>query len=153
MIDYQLKKDIQLYNRLPIQYDNPSLSVIIRKKQTHMELAQYLHASCFSPVQSTFVKAIKNKHFKTWPGLTEQLINKHLPTSIATVQGHIHQQRQNLQSTKSIVPINNNLKSIHKKFIDSNQKAQQEQSIADDYNNESQLCNFPPVEQPNKKTN
>ena len=25
-----------------------------------MELAQYLHAACYSPVQSTFIKAIKN---------------------------------------------------------------------------------------------
>ena len=78
---------------------NPSMSVIIQKKKTHMELAQYLHAACFSPVRSTFLKAIKNNHFQSWPGLTPDLITKHLPTSVATVQGHIHQERQHLQST------------------------------------------------------
>ena len=41
----------------------------------------------------------KKDHFQTWPGLTPQLL-KHLPPSIATVQGHLHKQRQNLQSTK-----------------------------------------------------
>ena len=43
---------------IKIQHDNPSMSVIIYKKK-HMELAQCLHAACFSPVRSTFIKAIK----------------------------------------------------------------------------------------------
>ena len=67
-----------------------------------MDLATYLHAACFSPVPSTFVKAIKNNHFSTWPGLTADLINKILPKSIITDKGHLNQQRKNLQSTKSI---------------------------------------------------
>jgi hypothetical protein len=71
------------------------MAVIIQKKKTHTELVQYLHAACFSPVKSTFEKAIKNKHFQSWPGLTAQIL-KHLPTSVATTQGHIHQERQNL---------------------------------------------------------
>ena len=44
--------------------------------------------------------AIKKHHFKSWPGLTPQIISKHLPTPITTIQGHLHQERQNLQSTK-----------------------------------------------------
>ena len=44
--------------------------------------------------------AIKKNHFQSWPGLTPQLVHKHLPLSIATVCGYLHKQRQNLQSIK-----------------------------------------------------
>ena len=79
---------------------NHNLAVIICKKQTHQDLVRYLHAACFSPVKSTWVKAISNNNFITWPGLTSQLVTKHLPPLEATVLGHQHKQRQNLQSTK-----------------------------------------------------
>ena len=83
-------------NLLPQQH---KLAVIIRKKQTHQDLVQYLHGACFSPVKSTWIKAIRNNNFTTWPGLTESLVNQHLPLSTATVQGHLHRERQKLQST------------------------------------------------------
>ena len=72
--------------------------VIIQKKKTHIELIEYLHATNFSPVKSTFNKAIKKGHYKTRPGLNRDIL-KHLPLSTATVQGHLHQERQNLQTT------------------------------------------------------
>ena len=56
-----------------------------------MELAQYLHTAYFCPVRSTFEKAIKMNYFKTRPGLTTNIL-KDLPTSVATVQGHIQVQ-------------------------------------------------------------
>jgi hypothetical protein len=34
------------------------------------ELINYLHAACFSPVKSTWITAIKNGNFTSWPGLT-----------------------------------------------------------------------------------
>ena len=68
-------------------------NVILRKKQTHVELATYLHAACYSPVPSTFIKAIKKGHFKTWPGLTPEIISKHLSSSLSTIKGHIVQER------------------------------------------------------------
>ena len=49
---------------------NQKLNVIIHKNKTKTELAQYLHAYCFSPTQSTFIRAIKNGNFISWPGLT-----------------------------------------------------------------------------------
>ena len=51
-------------------------------------------------MKSTWLKAIKNNQFLTWPGLTTDLVNKHLPMSTATAQGHLHRERQKLQSTK-----------------------------------------------------
>ena len=77
------------------------INIIIRKKQPQKTLAQYLHATCYSPVPSTFITAIKNGNFDTWPGLTPHLINKHLPPSISTAKGHIRQEYSGLQSTKA----------------------------------------------------
>ena len=75
-------------------------NVIIRRKQTKRELAKYLHATCLSPPVTTFVKAIKNEQFLTWPGLTTNLILNHLPKSIYTYQGQLNTEKQGLQSTK-----------------------------------------------------
>jgi hypothetical protein len=57
------------------------------------DLINYLHAACFSPVKSTWIKAIKNGHFTSWPGLTES-------KSTSTTKGHLNQQRQHARSTK-----------------------------------------------------
>jgi hypothetical protein len=40
------------------------------------DLVNYLHAACFSPVKSTWITAIKNGHFTSWPGLTEHAVGK-----------------------------------------------------------------------------
>ena len=102
----QLQDQNDIYKRVLIEPTDKKISVIIRKRQTHLDLVRYLHAACFSPVKSTWLKAIKNNNFVTWPALTESLVTNHLPISTATVQGHLHQQKQNLQSTKISEPTN-----------------------------------------------
>ena len=74
--------------------------MIIRRKQTKLDLVRYLHAACFSPVKSTWKTAIGNNNFVTWPALTETVVERNLPLSAATIQGHLNKQRQHLQSTK-----------------------------------------------------
>jgi hypothetical protein len=64
------------------------------------DLINYLHAACFSPVKSTWITAIKNGHFTSWPGLTEHAVEKHLSKSTSTTKGHLNQQRQHAISTK-----------------------------------------------------
>lgn len=91
--------DIHL-SRDPLQ-----VNVILRKNMLKRDLATFLHAACFSPCTATFVKAIKNGNFATWPGLTEKLVTKFLAPSIATARGHMKQERQHLQSTKNSKPI------------------------------------------------
>ena len=59
-----------------------------------------MHKACFSPVVSTWIHAIKQGHFATWPGLTAKAVTRHLPKSIATVKGHLDQERKNKHSTK-----------------------------------------------------
>ena len=61
-IEKQVNRDRTLYT--PVTIQSPSISVIIQKKKTHTELVQYLHAASFSPVKSTFRKAIKNIFLK-----------------------------------------------------------------------------------------
>jgi hypothetical protein len=64
------------------------------------DLINYLHAACFSPIKSTWITAIKNGHFTSWPGLTEHAVEKHLSKSTSTTKCHLNQQRQNARTTK-----------------------------------------------------
>jgi hypothetical protein len=62
-------------------------------------LVHYLHKSLFSPTKSTMLQAVKDGHLITWPGLTEDDINKHLKLTPSTAMGHMNQRRQNIRST------------------------------------------------------
>ena len=61
----------------------------------------FLHAACFSPTPSTWIQAVRNNHFLSWPGVTVQNIRKHLPESAATAKGHLDQLRKNVQTTQT----------------------------------------------------
>jgi hypothetical protein len=45
------------------------------------------------------LQAVKDEHLITWPGLTEDAINKHLKLMPATAMGRMNQRRQNIRST------------------------------------------------------
>jgi hypothetical protein len=64
------------------------------------DLINYLHAASFSHVKSTWITAIKNGNFTSWPGLTEHAVEKHLSKSTSTTKVHLNQQRQNARTTK-----------------------------------------------------
>jgi hypothetical protein len=51
-------------------------------------LVKYLHKAIFSPKKSALLQAVKNGHLATWPGLTEQAINKHLKMTPETHGTH-----------------------------------------------------------------
>jgi hypothetical protein len=74
----------------------------IRHAQTKQDLAVFLHACAFSPLPSTFLRAVQKGHFDSWPGLTPSLVTRHLRKSLATSKGHLRMQQKNLQSTKPI---------------------------------------------------
>jgi hypothetical protein len=59
-------------------------------------LVHYLHKALFSPKKSAMLQAVKDGHLITWPGLTEDAINKHLKLTPATAIGHTNQRRQNI---------------------------------------------------------
>jgi hypothetical protein len=62
-------------------------------------LVHYLHKALFSPTKSAMLQAVKDGHLITWPGLTEDAINKHLKLTPATAMGHMNHRRQNIRST------------------------------------------------------
>ena len=76
---------------------------------TKRELAQYFHAAAFSPVKSTFITAINNSYFTSWPGLSASLISKHLLQYPFTVKVHLEQAQKNLCSTRSHQDIRDNI--------------------------------------------
>jgi hypothetical protein len=53
------------------------------------ELINYMHATCFSLVKTTWIMAIKNGNFASWPELTERTVEKYVSKSKATIEGHI----------------------------------------------------------------
>jgi hypothetical protein len=53
-----------------------------------------------SLVKSTWIKAIKNGNFASWPGLAEHAVEKHLSKSAATLKGHLNQQIMSARSTQ-----------------------------------------------------
>ena len=88
----------------PLQFSN-SLQCTAMKKNafsmtTKADLAIYYHRAAWSPVPATFITAIQQGYFATWPGLTAALISKHLPKSINTAKGHMKLQRQHVRSTQ-----------------------------------------------------
>lgn len=90
-------------NHMNRQQQHNKMSIIIRKHQSKLTLAKYHHHTLFGPTEATLRTAIRNKHLITWPGLTQELLTKGLPQSEATAKGHMKQQRQNLQSTKTLL--------------------------------------------------
>jgi hypothetical protein len=62
-------------------------------------LVHYLHKALFSPTKSAMLQAVKDGHLITWPGLTEDAINKKLELTPATAMGHMNQRRQNIRYT------------------------------------------------------
>jgi hypothetical protein len=81
--------DTIIVNCPPTKYlpDQPPLSKAVYnvyKLKTQPELVQYHHASAGFPTKPTWLAAIKNKHFTSWPGLTLDVARKHFPDSEET---------------------------------------------------------------------
>jgi hypothetical protein len=78
----------------------PQANGIIQTTKTKADLAAFLHGCAFSPSPTTLLRAISRGHFINWPGMTVELISRHLPKSMATSKGHLRMQQKNIQSTR-----------------------------------------------------
>ena len=67
-LEHSAKHNKTEYLKADLAPQTPSMAVIIKKKQTHTDLASYLHAACFSPVRSTFASAIAKNSSKHGQG-------------------------------------------------------------------------------------
>jgi hypothetical protein len=92
-----------LETNLPLQPGGEHYAHNVYEHKSIQDTITYLHACCFSPVQDTWLKAIQNGHFATWPSITVENVRKYLPKSDATAKGHMNQIRQNIRSTKLTV--------------------------------------------------
>ena len=63
------------------------------------KLIYYYQQSCFSPKKSTWLTAIKNNKFLSWPRLTYKCVQKYLTNTMATAKGHMAQNKKNVRST------------------------------------------------------
>ena len=146
-------QDCKAYHIVEKIRSHPSLAVIIRKQQTKHDLIKYLHAACFSPTNATWIRAVKNNHFNTWPGLTIDLIKNHLPKSIATIQGHMKKEQQGLQSTTQRSTKTDNIESIRKRYEKLKQTKKEGESFEDTLTRDMMEDAFPMSPSPNKKCN
>ncbi len=69
--------------------------------KTLPKLVRYYHTAAGFPTKPSWLKAIKNKQYPSWPGLTWEATNKHFPESKETSEGHGCKTRSGLQSTKT----------------------------------------------------
>jgi hypothetical protein len=82
------------------------ISNYIYELRTTGALDHHLHKALLSPKKAAILQTVKDGHLLTWPGLTEDTINKHLKLTPAMAMGHLNQQRQNIKST-SKAPLRN----------------------------------------------
>ncbi len=77
------------------------------KLKSQPELVQYYHVATGFPTKPLWFKAIKNKQYALWPGLTWEAVNKHFPELEETLKGHRRKTRSGLRSTKTSPQIDN----------------------------------------------
>jgi hypothetical protein len=122
-----LDKDANLYRipLVPIVLNNNTNTVLVCKPPTkflpdHLrptktihnvyelkmqpELVWYLHMVAGFPMKPTWLGAIKNNQFASWPGLTVKAVAKHYPESKETIKGHGQKGWSGLCSTKTKEP-------------------------------------------------
>ena len=80
----------------------------IRSKKV---LIDYHHRSAGYPTKKTWLAALNRGEYRDWPGLTPELVSKHLPEDTEeTAAGHLHRRRQGVQSTNK--PTTNTIKAL-----------------------------------------
>jgi hypothetical protein len=80
---------------------NETLNVIFDRPSARETFLWY-HASTGFPTKATFIDAICNGNYSTWPKLTVTLINRYFPDSYKTIKGHLKGQCQGIRLTKQI---------------------------------------------------
>ena len=100
-----LNTDTALLNRPPSEFlsNRPSPAEAVHsvyELKTQPELVRYLHAAAGFPTKPTWLKAIRNKQFASWPGLTLEAVRRHFPDSDETNKGHGRRTPSGLRSTK-----------------------------------------------------
>ena len=91
----------------PTEYltDRPKPSEAIHnvyELRSQAEMVRYYHAAAGFPTKATWLKAIENNHYASWPGLSTKVVRAHFPESEETQKGHMKKQKAGARSTKTI---------------------------------------------------
>ncbi len=76
----------------------------IYELKTQLELVRCYHAAAVFLTKPTWVKAIRNKQFALWPGLTVDAVKRHYPDSKETPKGHGRKTPSGVRFTKQTTP-------------------------------------------------
>jgi hypothetical protein len=79
----------------PVQPVPLNLVQNIQRLRTKEQLVEYLHQAAGHPVKKTWLAAITAGEYATWPGLTYELVSKHLTNTEETAMGHLHKTTTN----------------------------------------------------------
>ena len=72
--------------------------------KTKPELVRFYHAAAGFPTKPTWLEAIRNNHYASWPGLNAKDVAKYFPESEEMWKGHGRKIRAGLRSTKAKAP-------------------------------------------------
>ncbi len=82
------------------QHATPETINVIFNLPSSCKTFLWYHASVGFPPKETFIDAVRNRNYATWPKLTVTLINQYYPNLDKTVKGNLKGQCQGIQSTK-----------------------------------------------------
>ena len=82
----------------------PQAALNAYTEHTIPKLIRYLHACAGFPVPETWIKAISQGYYLSWPGLTPSRVRQYLPKSTETAMGHLKLVRQGTRSTQQQEP-------------------------------------------------
>ena len=83
---------------------NTSTTKNVLSQANNPELFSYYHAALFRPTNTSLLKAIKKIFLKSWPGLSESLLKKHVGKFINTKMENPQIKIQRVQSTIKKAP-------------------------------------------------
>ena len=86
---------------LPIS-EGANFAYNLEQLTTKADIVMFLHLTMFSPVKSTWLRAIQRNHFVTWPGINTTTVAKYLTPTIATAKGHLDRKMKNIKSTQKL---------------------------------------------------
>ena len=126
--------DTVLVNKQPTEFlpgRTPIIEAInnVYELKTQPELVRYLHACAGFPTKPSWIKAIKNGQYASWPGLTVKAVAKHFPESEETMKGHGRKTKSGLRSTKAYADSEPDFDDVENATMNQTHSLKQKESI------------------------
>jgi len=83
------------------QFPQHAIAFNAYRLKTKLDLLTFYGGAAGWPTKRTWIKAINNGSYASWPGLTAPMVYKHYYTQIPTIMGHMHARRSGIRNTKT----------------------------------------------------